>query len=323
MAVPSSSEEFQVARCHTSRPRPLRFVQKPQPLAGGRVDEVYGRKGLARIIPRVPRISARNLPAHSAEGRPPEDFPGLQGEPATVRSPQSVDRAGHRADSPQERAREPGTGRAGLRVDLCGHTPPEACAPPEERARGGGLGSPRMICRCLMRLMSPGGWYAAVLGHSLDADAHGNDGGGPGGGGGACGSPARWFPLIWGRGRGSGGRVLALPRPRPRPPALERNAAPPQRAREGRPVGPGTALLLAVEGPMPGTGYVLHKYRPDEIRDKRGPGRGAAREPRTAWGFLLVPTISPFPLPPGNPWTCGGGFCPLLSQHPPTLSKEP
>ena len=184
MAVPSSSEEFQVARCHTSRPRPLRFVQKPQPLAGGRVDEVYGRKGLARIIPRVPRISARNLPAHSAEGRPPEDFPGLQGEPATVRSPQSVDRAGHRADSPQERAREPGTGRAGLRVDLCGHTPPEACAPPEERARGGGLGSPRMICRCLMRLMSPGGWYAAVLGHSLDADAHGNDGGG-----------------AWGRGR--------------------------------------------------------------------------------------------------------------------------
>lgn len=80
-----------------------------------------------------------------------------------------------------------------------------------------------MICHCLMRLMSSGGWYAAVLGRSLDADAHGNDAGG-----------------VW---RGGGVRLTrqvvsinlwAGPRGRPRlgpsspplcsPPALEKNA---------------------------------------------------------------------------------------------------
>lgn len=43
--------------------------------------------------------------------------------------------------------------------------------------------SPGMICHYLMRLMSPGGWYAGVLRRSLEADAHGNERKwGPGGG---------------------------------------------------------------------------------------------------------------------------------------------
>lgn len=66
-----------------------------------------------------------------------------------------------------------------------------------------------------MRLMSPGGWYAAVLGHSLEADAHGNDGKGRGVLGVECFSPARWFPLICGRGHEQG--RLARPPPLPIP----------------------------------------------------------------------------------------------------------
>ena len=66
-------------------------------------------------------------------------------------------------------------------------------------------------------------------------------------------------------------------------------------------MGPGTALLLAAVGPRPGTGYVLHKYLLDEVRDKRGPGHAGGREPRTVWVFLLAPKTSPFPASPRQP----------------------
>lgn len=45
---------------------------------------------------------------------------------------------------------------------------------------------------------------------------------------------------------------------------------------EGRLMGSGTAVLLAVVAPMPGTGYVFNKYLLDDIRDERGP---------RAWGW--------------------------------------
>lgn len=61
-------------------------------------------------------------------------------------------------------------GRRGLQVKV-GYPTPEAYG------GEGSLVSLRMICHCLMRLMSPRGWYAVVpLGLSLEADAHGNDG---------------------------------------------------------------------------------------------------------------------------------------------------
>lgn len=55
---------------------------------------------------------------------------------------------------------------------------------------------------------------------------------------------------------------------------------------EGRLLGSGTALLLAVVAPMPGTGYVLNKYLSDDIRDERDPGLGGGREARTISDFF-------------------------------------
>lgn len=227
-------------------------------------------------------------------------------DPATGLSPQT--RADHGADSPRAGVGG-GRGSPGLGVRACvwvrvdARTPPVARARLQPRARGGSLEPrPGMICRCLMRLMSPGGWYAAALGLSLDADAHGNGGGRAGG----CGSPARWFPLICGRGRGRRpGAGLPHPppySPTPCPPGSRRRRGTRRRgcprAPAGRLMGPGTALLLAAVGPRPGTGYVLHKYLLDEVRDKRGPGHGGGREPRTVWVFLLDPRTSPSPPTP-------------------------
>lgn len=174
----------------------------------------------------------------------------------------------------------------------------------------GSLVSPRMICHCLIRLMSPGGWYAAVLGHSLEADAHGNDGEwGPGGG----------VPLTR--------QVVSInlwagPRVRPPgwvPPPLPslahtgeecgREAAlgPVQlRTREGRLMGLGTALLLAVVAPMPGTVHVLNEQRLDDIRDKRTPARGVEGRLGPSWASSGPPEPLPPPPPRHDLYTCGG-----------------
>ena len=82
----------------------------------------------AQSLASLPRCTHER----SAGSQPSGDFPRLE----------TRDRAGHGTDSPQARPSEPGTWRARLRVDLCGHTPPEAYARLEERAWGGSLGSP-------------------------------------------------------------------------------------------------------------------------------------------------------------------------------------
>lgn len=164
----------------------------------------------------------------------PAHLRAFSGDPATGLSPQT--RADHGADSPRAGVGG-GRGSPGLGVRACvwvrvdARTPPVARARLQPTARGGSLEPrPGMICRCLMRLMSPGGWYAAALGLSLDADAHGNGGGRAG----SCESPARWFPLICGRGRRPG---AGLPHPPHSPPS---RLAPPERnAAQRLPEGPG------------------------------------------------------------------------------------
>lgn len=93
-----------------------------------------------------------------------------------------------------------------------------------------------------------------------------------------CRSPARWFPLICGRGQGG-----CVPPPLPIPPYIGEECSgeavlgsDTAEGWEGRLMGSGTAVLLAVVAPMPGTGYVLNKYLLDDIRDERGP---------RAWGW--------------------------------------
>lgn len=117
-----------------------------------------------------------------------------------------------------------------------------------------------------------------------------------------CRSPARWFPLICGRGQGG-----SVPPPLPIPPdtgeecgreaALGSGAA---EGWEGRLMGTGTDLLLAVVAPMPGTGYVFNKSLLDDIRDERGWGSGRGRETRTILDLVLTTRISPFS-PPRQP----------------------
>lgn len=116
-------------------------------------------------------------PPHSAGSRPPEDFPGLW----MLQSQREAPRPGTEP-APRQTAPRRGPGSRGLGVHacvwVCVDTRPSRPVHAWEKGSGAGsLGSPRMICHCLMRLMSPGGWYAAMLGRSLDADAHGNDGG--------------------------------------------------------------------------------------------------------------------------------------------------
>lgn len=150
--------------------------------------------------PTPPTTRIQQRPGHR------KTFPDFEGATVTERSPQNGDQVGRRTDNPQERPWE----SLGMQASrwLSADTSPQRLVHAWRRGPGErSLVSPRMICHCLMRLMSPGGWYAAVLGHSLEADAHGN--GGKGGGvGGDLGvehcSPARWFPLICGRGQEQG-----------------------------------------------------------------------------------------------------------------------
>lgn len=109
-----------------------------------------------------------------------------------------------------------------------------------------------------------------------------------------CRSPARWFPLICGRGQEG-----SVPPPLPIPPdtreecggeaALGSGAA---EGREGRQMGTGTDLFLAVVAPMPGIGYVFNKSLLDDIREGRASGGG--RETRTILYLVLATRISPF-----------------------------
>lgn len=139
----------------------------------------------------------RSCTTHIQQGATRRHVPGLQVCPSQQDAHRQGTRLATGQSPPRGQRRE--TGCACEHPGLCGHIPsPQGLVGLGKRPGEGSLVSPRMICHCLMRLMSPGGWYAAVLGHSLEADAHGNLGKwGP-----QCGSPARWFPLICGRGRG-------------------------------------------------------------------------------------------------------------------------
>lgn len=64
--------------------------------------------------------------------------------------------------------------------------------------------------------------------------------------------------------------------------------------REGRQMGTGTDLLLAVVAPMPGTGYVFNKSLLDDIRDERGRESGGGRETRTILALSRQPESLPF-----------------------------
>lgn len=128
------------------------------------------------VIPLVPRISAQILHHSHSTGSHQETCSRAPSVPQPARRPLTGDQAGHRIESPPRGQRRE-TGCACRHLGLCEHTPsPQGLASLGKRPGEGSLVSPRMICHCLMRLMSPGGWYAAVLGHSLEADAHGNVG---------------------------------------------------------------------------------------------------------------------------------------------------
>lgn len=190
----------------------------PQPWAGSPGAETAC---LPKVLVDGPLLWSLASPPTSPTPRVPQGaghqktFPGSQSAPVTVRSPQDWGPSGPQDRRPPEEAKGDRLGMHAsqwLCVDICPQRPVHAW----RRGPGeGSLVSPRMICHCLMRLMSPGGWYAAVLGHSLEADAHGNDGKGRGGLGVECFSPARWFPLICGRGHEQG--RLARPPPLPIP----------------------------------------------------------------------------------------------------------
>lgn len=79
--------------------------------------------------------------------------------------------------------------------------------------------------------------------------------------------------------------------------------------REGRQMGTGTDLLLAVVAPMPGTGYVFNKSLLDDIRDERGRESGGGRETRTILALSRQPESLPF-LPYDNLYKCGGVLAP-------------
>lgn len=117
-------------------------------------------------------------------------------------------------------------------------------------------------------------------------------------------SPARWFPLICGRGHEQGrpARVLL---PFPSPLTLGRNAEErlltlgTAEGWEGRLVGLGTALVPALVAPVPGRVYMLNKYLLDDLRDKRGPARGG---PISVFSRQMLS----LPCPPRPPYLRGG-----------------
>lgn len=165
--------------------------------------------------------------------------PGSEGAPITVRA---LDQVGHRAHSP-------GRGRrGGWRASewLRGHRPQRLCA----RREGPGRGAAQLQDDLSLpnEINKPGGLVCRGMGFSLEADGHGN--GGKWGPGVERRSPARWFPLICRRGQGG-----AVPPPLPTPltwGGMRRGAALGPGAAEGpegRLMGSGTALPLAVVAP--------------------------------------------------------------------------
>lgn len=135
------------------------IVQSSQPAAGSHVDgmEVLKGPGLAHSSGASPLCP--DPPPYAVKGeQATARLPGLRGRPNHSESPGP---SGPQGAQPRKRPQERGWRASEW---LRGHRPQRLCARREGGPGAGSPRSPRMICHCLMRLISPGGWYAGGWG---------------------------------------------------------------------------------------------------------------------------------------------------------------